>query len=301
MPAILCLGHAAHDLIYRVPEIPATPVKVLATALTECGGGMAANAAVAIARLGGSVEYWGRVADDTLGARILSDLAAEGVRVDAARRVPGARSPVSSILVTPTGERLICSYSDPELDADPGWLPLGRLSAFDVVLADVRWPTGAARLLDATRSAGLPALLDADVAPRSVLDDLAARATHVLFSEPGLAAVANGRPPSVALREIFRPACHRVVGVTLGASGFLWRDHQGEHRVAAPPIEPIDTLAAGDVWHGAFALALGEGAATREAARFANAAASLKCQRPGGRSGAPSRAEVEAMLLRTAQ
>lgn len=296
MTAILCLGHAAHDLIYRVPAIPATPVKVIATALTECGGGMAANAAVAIARLGGSVEYWGRVADDALGARILGDLAAEGVRVDAARRIPGARSPVSSILVTPGGERLICSFSDPQLDADAGWLPLERLAAFDVVLADVRWPTGSARLLDAARSADRPALLDADVAPRSVLEDLAARATHVLFSEPGLAVVANGDAPSDALRKVYRPAQHSVVGVTLGASGFLWRDHHGEHSVAAPPIAPVDTLAAGDVWHGAFALALGEGAATREAARFANAAASLKCQRPGGRAGAPSRAEVDSML-----
>ena len=296
MPTVLCLGHAAHDLIYRVPAIPATPIKVVATALTECGGGMAANAAVAVARLGGAVEYWGRVADDPLGARILAELSAEGVTVDSARRIAGARSPVTSILVTPAGERLICSYSDPGLDPDPAWLPLDRLSGFDVILADVRWPQGSARLLDAARALGRPALLDADVAAPEVLIDLLARATHVLFSEPGLDALAEGKAPPEALRSVFRAGKHAIAGVTLGENGFLWVDREGLHRVEAAPIQAVDTLAAGDVWHGAFALALAEGASTRAAARFANAAATLKCQRPGGRSGAPSRAEVDAVL-----
>ena len=58
----------------------------------------------------------------------------------------------------------------------------------------------------------------------------------------------------------------------------------------------VDTLAAGDVFHGAFALALLEGRGIEGAARFACAAASLKCTRFGGRLGCPSRAEVDALL-----
>jgi hypothetical protein len=79
MARILCLGVSALDSIYRVARIPATPTKVLATGFTECGGGMAANASVAVARLGGQSHYWGRVGDDELGRRILQQLAAEGV------------------------------------------------------------------------------------------------------------------------------------------------------------------------------------------------------------------------------
>ncbi len=89
-----------------------------------------------------------------------------------------------------------------------------------------------------------------------------------------------------------------LVGVTLGPGGFLWRDGDQERRQPAPAISVVDTLAAGDVWHGAFALALGEGRDVAAAARFANAAAALKCTRFGGRQGAPSRAEVEALLAR---
>jgi sulfofructose kinase len=296
-PRLLVLGHAAHDLVYRVPAIPSRPVKVLASGLTECGGGMAANAAVAIARLGGQATYWGRVADDALGERILGDLAAEGVDVADARRVPGCRSPVSSILVDAQGDRLICSYSDPALDPDPGWLPLDRVAGFDVVLADVRWPQGSAALLAAARAAGRPALLDADVASPEVLDALSRAATHVLYSEIGLAAARPGRDAGAALREARRPT-HTLVGVTLGAGGFLWVDASGEHHAPAPKVDAVDTLAAGDVWHGAFALAVAEGRPFAGAAEFANAAAALKCLRPGGRSGAPTRAELAAWLAR---
>lgn len=292
---VLCLGHAAHDLIYRVRSIPAQPVKVLATGFTECGGGMAANAAVAVARLDGYVEYWGRVADDALGHRILAELEAEGVDVQAARRVPGCRSPCTSILVSDRGERLICSFADPALDADPGWLPVERVASFDVVLADVRWPRGAARLLDTARAMQRPALLDADVASREVLADLSARASHVLFSEAGLAVIADGQPVGAALRRAHSDAS-QVIGVTLGAEGFLWLDGGVEHHAPAPQIVAVDTLAAGDVWHGAFALALAEGKTVESSAVFANAAAAIKCQRPGGRNSAPYRTEVEAAL-----
>jgi len=62
-------------------------------------------------------------------------------------------------------------------------------------------------------------------------------------------------------------------------------------------VRAVDTLGAGDVFHGAFALAIGEGMPERRAVRFANAAAALKCTRfGGGRGGAPSRAEVERFL-----
>jgi len=294
-PRILCLGHAAHDLIYRVAAIPAKPVKVIATSLTESGGGMAANAAVAIARLGGQASYWGRVADDFLGRRILDELAAENVDVATTRRVVGARSPCTSILVSDEGERLICSFTDPALDPDPAWLPRTRVADFDIVMTDVRWPLGAAAVLDEARALGRPALLDADVAAPAVTRELVSHATHVLFSQPGLEAVANGEPHGRALRRLQLPH-HVVMGVTLGPSGFLWLERDAEHHAPAPAVTAVDTLAAGDVWHGAFALALAERRSPSDAADFANAAAALKCLRPGGRSGAPSRAELDAFV-----
>jgi sugar/nucleoside kinase (ribokinase family) len=111
------------------------------------------------------------------------------------------------------------------------------------------------------------------------------------------------RTPLVSLRRARRWRLARdlpgLIGVTLGAEGFLWRDGDQERRVPAPRVVAIDTLAAGDVWHGAFTLALGEQCGVPDAARFANAAAALKCTRMGGRLGAPTRDEVDALLRPT--
>jgi sulfofructose kinase len=295
MPRILLLGMSALDAIYRVPAIPAKPTKVLASSFTECGGGMAANASVAVARLGGTAHYWGRLGDDAMGDRILADLGREGVDVDAVRRVPGCASPSAAILIADDGERLLCTYNDPRLGADPSWLPLDRVASFDAVMTDVRWPEGAAAVLDAARRAGKLAVFDGDVGPVDALLDLARRATHVAFSELGLARATGADQPGEGLRRIARET-DAWVGVTLGADGFLWRDGATEHRAPAPAVKAIDTLGAGDVWHGAFTLALAERMAVGAAARFANAAAAIKCTRFGGRGGAPRRDEVEALL-----
>ncbi|MEO8674168.1 MAG: PfkB family carbohydrate kinase [Casimicrobiaceae bacterium] len=295
VPRILCLGMSALDAIYRVPAIPARPTKILATDFAESGGGMAANASVAVARLGGQPHYWGRVGDDELGTRILSQLTADGVDVSGVRRIPGCVSPSAAILVAHDGERLVCAYNDPRLNSDASWLPLGQVPTFDAVLADVRWPEGSAAVLDAARAARRIAVLDGDVGPPEVIVDLAARATHVMFSEPGLALVAGAGAPGAALAK-FAATHAGVVGVTLGPDGFLWRQTGAERRVPGYPINAVDTLAAGDVWHGAFTLALAEGADVEVAARFANAAAAIKCARFGGRDGAPTRPEVERLL-----
>ena len=202
MTRILCLGMSALDAIYRVTAIPSAPVKILASGFSESGGGMAANASVAVARLGGDSEYWGRLGADALGDRIVAELAAEGVRVDAVRRIAGCTSPSAAILVAADGERLICAYNDPALDRDAAWLPVGRVASFAAVLADVRWPEGAAAVLGAARIAGRPAVLDADVGPPGALIALAAEATHAVFSEPGLVAAVGTGPVGASLGRI---------------------------------------------------------------------------------------------------
>jgi sulfofructose kinase len=295
MTRLACVGHSTIDAIFHVPVIPSTPTKVLASAYVEAGGGMAANASVAASRLGGNVEYWGRVGDDALGGRIVALLEAEGVRTAAVRRVVGARSPITAVLVDAGGERLICTYNDPALDDDASWLPVDSLVNVDVVLADVRWPAGAARAFAAARAAHVKTILDGDVAPAGTLRQLCNRCDYAIFSQLGLSLASGTASAGEGLRKMQR-ITGGMVGVTLGAEGFLWLERERELRARPPPVVAVDTLAAGDVFHGAFALAIGEHRSVADAAAFANAAAALKCTRPGGRLGAPMRAEVDALL-----
>jgi sulfofructose kinase len=292
---VISLGMSALDCIFTLDSIPATPVKVLASEYRESGGGMGANASVAAARLGAVSEYWGRVGDDALGQRITSELAREGVDVAHVRRVPNCTSPTAAILVDRHGERLICAYNDPRLDTDASWLPLDRVAEADVVLADVRWPQGATRLLAEAQRHGKTTLLDADVGPATETHALMQQASHVAFSVQGLAAAfgVGDVGAALAMADRMSPA---LVGVTLGPEGFLWREGGREHRAPALAIRAVDTLAAGDVWHAAFGVALAERQPIEAAARFANVAAAIKCERAGGRSGAPTRDEVDCRL-----
>jgi len=293
---VQCLGAATLDTVLRVPAIPPHG-KVLADACAVFGAGMASAAAASIARLGGRAGIWGRVGDDDAGTRWLGDLAAEGVDVSMVRVVPGRRTAISTIIVDAAGERLIVPFYDPQMPREPGWLPLDRLADAGAVLVDTRWPEGAAAALDAARAAGVPAVLDADVADAAVLCDLAGRADHVVCSEPGLALLEpSGNLAALAARL---PGA-AVVAVTLGAKGVRWIAGGGAHFQPGFPVTAIDTLSAGDVFHGAYALAIAERRPVAEAMRFAAAAAAIKVTRFGGRLGAPGREEVEAFLAQPA-
>jgi sulfofructose kinase len=289
---VICLGCAFWDTIFRVESIPSQG-KVLPDRMVQAADGMATSAAVAIARLGGDAALWSRVGDDVTGERFLADLAGERVATEHVRRLPG-RTWIATILVDAQGERLVVPYIDPSLDPDPSWLPLHLVAGAGAVLADMRWPEGAEALLRQARRDGVPAILDADVAPAEDLRRLILLADHVLFSEPALALVEPG-PSEEALLHVAAHCGAAVVGVTLGEHGALISDHSHPgrlRRIPTIPIRAVDTLNAGDVWHGAYAYGLVEGWELERRVRAANVAAAIKCERFGGRSGAPGLPEV---------
>jgi sulfofructose kinase len=285
------------DRIFVVDRLPVGPGKYFAGEMREVGGGPAASAAVAVARLGGAASLHARVGADAAGEAIVAELAARGVDTAFVRRVEGRRSTVASILVEPGGERLIVTYADPGMPADPGWLPRERLAGAGALLVDGRWPEGAAAALGVAAERGLPSVLDADASPDpEAVRKLASLATHVVFSEAGLCQATGIAEPEAALGAA-RKLAPGWVAVTLGERGALSLEAVGMRRWPAFAVAAVDTVGAGDVFHGALALALAERRTLAEAMRFAAAAAALKCTRPGGRAGIPDRASVEAFLL----
>ncbi len=293
MTGVFCLGISTLDYVYSVETMPTRGEKYRSKGLAVVGGGCAGNASVAIARLGGRCWLATRLADDLTGDQIVADLAAEGVETGFARRVPGLRSPVSAILVDAQGERMVISYSDTEMPEDPDWLPTALPEGVGAVLADTRWGEGALAALRLARQAGVPGVLDGDRKPPH--PDLVGTASHVAFSAQALRELSGEDDPRLGLARVARGG-PTWLAVTLGQEGVLFVENGEVAHVPAFAVETVDTLGAGDVWHGAFALALAEGQGERAAIRFASAAAAIKCTRFGGRAGAPRRAEIEAFL-----
>jgi sulfofructose kinase len=150
--------------------------------------------------------------------------------------------------------------------------------------------------MHAARAAGIPAVLDFDETPRGPVGVVLTAPTHVIFSAPALAAVSGEQDPVSGLRSV-RTMTPSWIAVTLGAGGILWLDDADESRQSpAFDVDAIDTLGAGDVFHGAFTLGLAEGRPIEDVIRRASAVAALKCTRFGGRSGIPGTEEVDAFL-----
>jgi len=295
---LLCVGALTHDSIYRLATLPTTSGKFIPEDAVQTAAGMASSAATAAARQGGAVTLWASVGDDALGRDLIAELSAEGIDCSFIRRVPGGRSAIAAILVDREGERIIVPHYDPKTQAEPDSLPFPDMAGFDAVLTDVRWPGAAALALVAAKAAGIPAILDVDVAPRAVLERLMPLATHIVASKPAAAIWCGDEGPAEAAVLRIAAEFDALVAVTDGGAGTAWLDRtDGTVRhVPAPKVEAVDTLAAGDVFHGCFALAIAEGQAVEAAIAYASAAAALKCLRFGGRLGAPTRAETEAFL-----
>jgi sulfofructose kinase len=288
MARVLCVGSSVIDFVFRLDVLPTRPEKLRAEAARMIGGGCAANAAVAVARLGGEAWLAGRLGDDQIGRMVVAGVEAEGVDCSLVRLTPGGRSAFSSVYVDAAGERQVVSFRGEGLDDSPDLI--AGAPPLDAVLADTRWTPGNLAALVLARARGIPGILDAEAPIDPALLPVA---SHVAFSRQGLASVVAGPPAeAIAALDLSAWAC-----VTDGAEGVHVR---GGPHIAAPSIAAVDTLGAGDVWHGAFALRLAEGADELDAIRFANAAAALKCARPWGREGCPTRAETEAFLKETA-
>ncbi|WP_027135871.1 PfkB family carbohydrate kinase [Geminicoccus roseus] len=294
MTAILCVGVLVLDVIFQVDELPSGGEKMLGHGLSEAIGGPAAIGGLAAIRLGGQAALLSRVGDDRVGGTILDGFRAAGLDVESVDVLPGGISSFSAVAVDPGGERQIVNYTDPRLhEAPPSRIP--DMERFSAVLADTIYPVAAIPALRAAKERGIPGVVDFDVNPKTGSREILDLASHVAFSRQGLRSLTGLDDPEAGLRAVSERH-GGWVGVTLGENGMAWLEDGVLRRMPAFRVEVVDTLGAGDVFHGGFAYALARGSAIEPALRLGAAAAAVKCTRKGGGPGAPTLAEVEAFL-----
>jgi sugar/nucleoside kinase (ribokinase family) len=296
-PRILCIGIPVRDLTFRVPGLPARGSKVNASHFDEICGGNALNAAIGIVRLGGRASICGPMGDarETSSRYIFEKLAHEGIETKHIIHMPGLVTPISNIMIDPSGERTIVTFRDPEL-----WkvrLPRADTLLEDchAILTESRCAEFCTDLCAEARRRGIPVIVDADRA-MSLREGLLTVSSHLVFSSEPLQETADVADDGEALKKISKLTSSFLAG-TRGAQGTIWLDENGSlQQTPAFPVHTVDTLGAGDVFHGAFTLAITEKQGLRDALRFASAAAALKCTRFGGAFAAPQRTEVEELL-----
>jgi sulfofructose kinase len=189
---------------------------------------------------------------------------------------------VCAVVITPDGERLLVPFWGDALPDEPDWLPLEKLSSARVLSIDTRWPAGALRAATVARERQMRVIIDLD---RNTTEawQLVERATHVIADEDLAKAVGGAAELIRQLQDMGKWAA-----VTLGPGGVV---HSAGH-LPAFAVQVRDSTGAGDVFHGAFALATAEGQPEEDAVRFAAAAGALRCQL----ADVPYRAQVLEIL-----
>lgn len=269
--------------------MPAAAEKYMAGNAQMVGGGGAANAACAIVKLGGDAQIVARIGDDLMGDVIINDLKSHSVDCSLVIKSEGARSSFSSVLIDANGERQIVNFRGSGLSDDVSKIENANPAA---VLTDTRWSVGAIAAMKRAKELNIPSVLDAE-AP--VDPELLELATHVAFSRQGLESIAGELKTVIDIEFALSQLADKYTGwfaVTDGANG-VYSLCAGEFRQhAAKPVDVVDTLGAGDVWHGAFTYWLARGYNEVDAVEFASTASALKCARPGGGRSCPDLSEV---------
>src|SRR3981189_870554 len=289
-PRILGVGMPGGDRAFRVPGLPARGSKEHASHFEEICGGNALNGAIGIVRLGGRASICGPMGDarETSSRYIFEKMAHEGIDTKHIVHMPGLVTPISNIMIDPSGERTIVTFRDPELwkvhlpDTDE------LLKDCSAILTENRCAEFCTELCAEARSRGIPVIADA-ARTMSMREGVLSASSHLVFSSEALQSTAGVADDAEALKKIVKLTPSFLAG-TRGAQGTLWLDqNQTLQQTPAFPVHTVDTLGAGDVFHGAFALAITEKQDIPGALRFASAAAALKCTRFGGAFAAPQR------------
>ena len=295
-PAVLCVGIAVQDIVFRVAHFPPPGGKTMTNEFMVVSGGCAVNAAIAVARLGGRARYAGPLGDpgDRVSNQLMAEMAHEGIDTSGVVRVPGAAAPVSGIMIDGSGERMIATYRDRRIEAAHIADPDALVDGAALLLADNRFPEFVRPVCEAARRRGIPIVLDAD-RPTTEDDPLLALPTHVIFSSECLRATTGLDDLTAGLLRM-APRTEAFIAVSDGPAPVRYMTGGRLQTMPVFQVDAVDTLAAGDVFHAGIALGLAEGRDEVAAMRFGAAAAGLKCTRFGGSMGAPKRADVEAFL-----
>jgi ribokinase len=298
---IVVVGSLNADLVVRTPRFPAPGETTAGSDFAVYPGGKGANQAVAAGRLGGRVAMMGRVGNDDHGVLLRRSLVAAGVDTTAVLEDDSAATGVAVITIDASGQNQIVLAPGANARLTPEDVERHRslLEGASVVMLQLEVPLEttetAARI---AHRAGVTVILDPAPARRdavallSVVDYVTPNETELRVLAGAPAGETAPEDAAAMARTLIAKGGDRVIA-KLGAAGAIAVSRDGEERWPGHRVQAVDTTAAGDAWNGAFAVALAEGRALRDAGAFANAAAALSVTRAGAQPGMPTRDEVD--------
>lgn len=298
---VAVVGTLNVDLVWQVASLPAPGQTVLATATERQFGGKGANQAVAAARQGAQVTLVGAVGDDAEGRAYREHLVREGIDPAYVVAVPSVATGTAHVYVDARGENLI--VVDQGANARVAVADLAALlPQVDVLLVQLECALPAAvEALRLAEAAGVRAVLNAS--PVNAAFPWGRHEIDTVIVNEHECAECFGQAPealrmlSASVRdELLSSRKVRHLVVTQGSAPTLHFTTDTSHEVPAFPVQPRDTVGAGDTFAGALAAQLAEGCDWPEALRHANIAGALSTLALGAQAAMPTRQQVDVAL-----
>jgi ribokinase len=300
--SILVLGSFMMDLVVRTPRAPIAGETLIGDSFGRFPGGKGANQAVAAARLGGEVMMAGKVGEDMFGDEMVSVLSANRVDTRHILRDKSAATGVGSIVLERSGQNRIIVVPGANLhyttEETERLEPV--IASADLLMMQLEMePAVIERAAELAARHGVPVILNpAPAQPLS--DDLLRNVTCLTPNETELELLTGMKTDSMdsvkrAAQALLDRGVKHVV-VTLAEKGALVCSKDGFYYALGFPVEPVDTVAAGDSFNGALAVRFVKGDTLSEAAHYANAVGALTVTREGAIPSLPTLEEVEQFL-----
>lgn len=320
---IVCFGEALIDFLASPPE------SGQARTFRQFAGGAPANAAVAVARLGGHGEFVGMLGQDMFGDFLLESLHQAGAGVRYVRRTAQANTALAFVSLDAHGERSFSFYRPPSADLlfrreDFDAQCLAQAGIFHVCSNSLTDPDIAETTLAGmalARAGGALVSLDLNLRPAlwpdgtpllPVLWQALEAADVVKLAREELEYLLGGSAREDIIARLLGRA--RLVLVTDGAAAMHWYTRQAHGALETLPVTAVDTTAAGDAFIGGLLsqlqasgvdaagldVFLADTAALQRCLRYASACGALAVTRHGSFAALPTRQEALALLDRHA-
>jgi len=299
---IVVVGSSNTDMIVKSARIPQPGETILGGEFSTAAGGKGANQAVAAARAGGNVTFIARIGNDMLGKQALVRFKKDGIDTTHVFNDNSAPSGVALIMVSESGENSIsvASGANANLNPDDIKRSKSKIEEADILLMQLESPIETIQTAaEIAKSSGIKVILNP--APAQELSSELLASIDIITPNETETEILTGIKVNTeedldnAVDKLLATGITTVL-ITLGSKGVLIAQENMNKIIPAYKVEAVDTTAAGDVFNGAFAVALANGLSLEEAVYFGNAAASISVTRLGAQPSAPMKSEIEEKL-----
>lgn len=300
---VVVFGSINLDLVVEVPHLPVRGETVIGDRFFSAAGGKAANQAVAIAKLGTPVSLVGQIGDDSFGQTLIKSLQTAGVNTSGITINPHTYSGIASIVVDKLGANTIACAGgannlvrEKEIEQFKTLLPQAKIALLELGIP-------IATVLKASREAKAHnCLLILDPAPvdSNLPEELYSLIDIITPNEIEASQLVGFTVDGVTTARQAASFLHQMgvknVIITLGDRGSFCSDRTDDFWIEPITVPVIDTVAAGDAFNGALAVALASGKSLKEAVQWGTVGGALAVTKNGAQSSLPNKDSFQQLL-----